>query len=110
MVMESRIPVRCVGNRDKKYDGKVWQERTVDIIEHRGRRVSSSAPLVISDLNTGDAVKVRQKCKNGLEKVWNGIIELDSPVAPNQNHTPTKRNMPCPVLGLQEKRKKGINM
>ena len=68
----ARIPVRCEGNQNKKYDGKTWLERAQDIVEVNNVPVSGGAP----PLKEGDAVKVRQIVKGGREKIWSGVIFL----------------------------------
>ena len=67
-----RIPVQCVGNDSKRYDGKVWLERLQDIVEVNGRQISE--PLCPSSFKEGDAVKVRQLVKGGRVKLWNGVV------------------------------------
>ena len=67
-----RIPVQCVGNDSKGYDGKVWLERLQDIVEVNGRQISE--PLCPSSFKEGGAVKVRQLVKGGRVKLWNGVV------------------------------------
>ena len=67
-----RIPVQCVGNDSKRYDGKVWLECLQDIVEVNGQQISE--PLFPSSLKEGDAVKVRQLVKGGCVKLWNGVV------------------------------------
>ena len=64
-----RIPVRCVGNDSKRYDGKVWLELVEDIVEVNEELLSES--ILPSALKEGDAVKVRQHSKGGHhKKLW----------------------------------------
>ena len=63
--MDRRVPVHCSGNENTKYDGNVWMERLLDIVELNGTIVSSTEPLSLSSLNNGDRVKVCQALKNG---------------------------------------------
>ena len=85
--MDKRVPVRCSGNENTKYDGKVWMERLLDIIELNGTIVSSTEPLSLSSLNNGDRVKVCQALKNGRKYFFNGYVEFEA------SKTPIKRQL-----------------
>lgn len=68
-----RIPVRCVGNDSKRYDGKVWLEPVQDIVEVNEEQVFE--PILPSAFKEGDVVKVRQHAKGGGHlKLWSGVV------------------------------------
>ena len=84
-----RIPVQCVGNDSKRYDGKVWLERLQDIVEVNGRQISE--PLCPSSFKEGDAVKVRQLVKGGRVKLRNGVV-VSSPQEERSTPKPRQRS------------------
>ena len=85
-----RIPVQCVGNDSKPYDGKVWLERLQDVVEVNGRQISE--PLCPSSFREGDAVKVRQLVKGGRVKLWNGVVVS----SPQEERSPFYNTTPKP--------------
>ena len=85
--MDERVPVRCSGNTNTKYDGKVWMERLLEIVELNETFLSSTEPLSLSSLNSGDHVKVCQALKNGRKHVFNSYDEFEA------RSMPTKRQL-----------------
>ena len=81
-----RIPVQCVGNDSKLYDGKVWLERLQDIVEVNGRQISE--PLCPSAFKEEEAVKVRQLVKGEHVELWNGVVRSPQEERSAFNTTP----------------------
>ena len=93
-----RIPVGCVGDDSKQYDGKVWLEPGEDIVEVNGELLSE--PILPSALKEGDAVRVCQHSNGGRhKKLWSGVVswnrlphgELRCPTTSMKTATPQKR-------------------
>ena len=110
-----RIPVRCVGNDSKQYDGKVWLEPVEAIVEVNGKLLSE--PILPSAFKEGDAVKVRQHSKGGRhKKLWSGVVswnrlphgELRCPTTPMKTATPQKRKQSPGESATTPQKRKGL--
>ena len=91
------LPVLCLGNNCAKYDGKVWYERIVDVIERNGEAVIH--PRSLAAFNEGDSVIV-QRVSKGKRTIWNGRVtfktyaELSKERRSSESKKPIKKERP----------------
>lgn len=72
---DNYLPVLCGVNDNPRFDGKVWLEPLVDVVERNGEALSH--PLPLSAFNEGDSVKV-QRISKGNRTIWNGTVTYKS--------------------------------
>ena len=91
------VPVRCMGNSNKRYDDKVWWEEVGTIVEVNDKPVNK---VLKSDLKNGDNVMIKFGGKGKAKKLFKGIIEFPAPTdvdTPNLlEHTSSPRKPKSP--------------